>query len=179
MNRSLALIAAFFAVPAFADSPLPPPETLTVCSASRNTCAISDPATSTTRVSSPKSRVAPWTIPGWHRWLFVSDDETSVVVGYDGMNLVPVDVTLEEPVFFFYSSGKLVRVVTLGDLYKRKSQLVRTVSHLAWAQSARINGHNQLVVELMDGRKMAFAASTGKLQPLVADGTRQSTSPGQ
>jgi len=80
------------------------------------------------------------------------------------MNLVPLDVTLEEPVLFFYSSGKLMRTVTLGDLYERKSQLDLTVSHFAWVNNIGINQDNQLIVELVDGRKMAFAASTGRLQ---------------
>jgi len=93
-----------------------------------------------------------------------------VVVGYDGMNLVPVDVTLKEPVLFFYNKGQLVRTVTLGDLYKHKSQLERTVSHFAWGHIPGINKANQLVVELVNGRKVALAASSGKVQLLIADG---------
>lgn len=87
------------------------------------------------------------------------------------MNLVPVDVTLNEPVLFFYNKGKLVRTVTLGDLYKRKSQLKRTVSHFAWAHIPGINRANQLVVELVNGKKVAFAVSTGQVQPLIPNGT--------
>lgn len=94
-----------------------------------------------------------------------------MVVGYEGMNLVPVDVTLKEPVLFFYNKGKIIRTVALGDLYKHKSELVRTASHLAWAHIPGINKANQLVVELVNGKKVAFAASTGKVQPLIADGT--------
>src|SRR5688500_17637635 len=171
MKSSIALIAAFLASAALADSPLPPPEKLTGCSHARKLCATSDPATDVTLVSPQASGHDPWTIPGWHRWLFVSDDGESVVVGYGGMNLVPVDVTLAEPVLFFYNKGKLVRTVTLGDLYKRKSQLSRTVSHFAWADIPGINQANQLVVELVNGKKVAFAASTGQVQPLISDGT--------
>jgi hypothetical protein len=86
------------------------------------------------------------------------------------MNLVPVDVTLNEPVLFFYKNGKLVRTVTLGDLYTRKSQLIRTDSHFVWVDALGINRANQLVVELVDGRKVAFAVSTGQVQSLVPDG---------
>lgn len=171
MKRLLVLVAALLVAPAFADSPLPTPETLTVCSPTGNLCAKSDPATKTTLVSSPTSLQKPWTIPGWHRWLFVSDDGESVVVEYEGMNLLPVDVTLGEQVLFFYNSGKLMGVVTLGDLYDHTSQLKPTVSHFAWAHTLGINSDNQLVVELVDGRKVAFAADTGLVQPLVADET--------
>ena len=171
MKSYLALIVALLAVPALADTPLPPPEKLTICSPSGKVCATSDPIADITLVSSQTFRQNPWKIPGWHRWLFVSDDGESVVVGYDGMNLVPVNVTLEEPVLFFYNKGKLVRTVTLGDLYERKSQLRRTVSHFAWAHIPGINRANQLVVELVNGKKVAFAASTGQVQPLASGGT--------
>jgi hypothetical protein len=169
MKSYLALIVALLAGPALADAPLPPPEELRICSPAGKVCATSDPATNVTLVSSQTSRQKPWTIPGWHRWLFVSDDGESVVVGYGGMNLVPVDVTLEEPVLFFYNKGKLVRTVTLGDLYERKSQLRRTMSHFAWADMLGINRANQLVVQLVNGKQVAFAASTGQVQPLVSD----------
>ena len=171
MKNYLALIVAFVAAPALADTPLPPPEKLTICSSAGKVCATSDPSTNVTLVSSQISRQKPWTIPGWHRWLFVSDDGESVVVGYGGMNLVPVDVTLKEPVLFFYNKGTLVRTVLLGDLYERKSQLRRTVSHFAWVHIPGINRSNQLVVELVNGKKVAFAASTGQVQPLIPDGT--------
>ena len=170
MKRLLAFLVVFLTGPALADTPLPPPEELTICSPTRKVCATSDPATNNTRVAPQVSQQKAWIIPGWHRWLFVSDDGQSVVVGYHGMNLVPVDVTLKEPVLFFYNKGQLVHTVTLGDLYKRKSQLERTVSHLAWAHIPGINKANQLVVELVDGKKIAFAADSGKVQPLIADG---------
>jgi hypothetical protein len=164
MKRFLALLIVLSASPALADTPLPPPEKTTVCSSAKKVCAVSDPATRTTVVSSRVSRPATWTISGWHRWLFVSDDGKSVVVGYSGINLVPVDVTLKQPVLYFYNYDKLIRTVTLGDLYRSKSQLKRTASHLAWGSVSGINASNQVVVELVDGRKLAFSASTGRPQ---------------
>ena len=77
------------------------------------------------------------------------------------MNLVPTDVPLSEPVLFFYHRGTLVRTVTLGDLYQQKSQLQSTVSHLLWVYTLAINASNQVVLDLVDGRKMAFKVSTG------------------
>lgn len=94
-----------------------------------------------------------------------------MVAGYSGMNLVPIDVTLKEPVLFFYNKGRLVRTITLGDLYQRKSQLRRTVSHFAWVHTTGINRANQLVLELVNGKQVAFAVSTGQAQPLIPEGT--------
>ena len=169
MKILLALCLALSAIPALADTPLRPPKKFTTCSPAGTVCATSDPATSLTVVSPRASKQQPWTIPGWHRWLFVSDDGQSVVVGYAGMNLVPRGVTLEEPVLFFYNKGSLVRTVTLGDLYAHKSQMRLTVSHLSWAHIPGINQANQLVVTLAGGRTVAFASNTGRVQPLVSD----------
>ncbi|HEL3831553.1 TPA: hypothetical protein UMX25_000549 [Stenotrophomonas maltophilia] len=119
MKALITLIAALAASPALADAPLPPPERFTACSPARNLCADSDPALNSTRVTPQASGQEAWLIPGWHRWLFPSDDGESVVVGYEGMNLVPVDVTLSEPVLLFYNRGRLVRTVTLDQSYRR------------------------------------------------------------
>lgn len=170
MKFLIALIAASVSFAALADTPLTPPEMRTVCSRSGKICATSDPTTNLTVVTSKSSQQKPWTIPGWHRWLFVSDDGRSLVVGYGGMNLVPIDVSLQEPVLFFYHDAKLVRTVTLGDLYKRKSQLTRTASHLAWVETLGINQANQLVVRLINGDEVAFDVSTGQVQPLGSGG---------
>lgn len=169
MKQMLALLVGLLSAPVFADEPLPAPEKLTVCSPAGTTCAVSDPATDTTVVSTPASRRPPWTLPGWHRWLFVSDDAVSVVVGHDGMNLLPLDVTLAEPVLRFHQRGRLVRTVTLGDVYASTSQLTRTVSHFAWTTAPCINRANQLVVERMDGTKLAFAMATGQVETPVPD----------
>ena len=170
MKVSLALFLALLAAPTLADTPLPPPEKRTTCSPSGKVCVTSDPAKNSTVLSSKTSREGRWTIPGWHRWIFVSEDGKSVVIGHDGMSLVPLNVTLKEPVLFFYNRGKLVRTVTLGDLYKRKSQLIPTASHLAWVYNLSINDNNQLVVKLVNGKTLVFAADTGQAQLLSSSG---------
>ena len=152
-----------------ADTPLSPPEKFTVCSPTGNVCATSDPGSNSTVVSTQRPKKILWTIPGWHRWLLVSDDGESVIVGYAGVNLVPVDVSLNEPVFIFYHRGKRVRTVTLGELYQRKEQMRPTASHYAWTQGASLNKANQLVVTLVNGKTVAFAAKTGKVQTAVLD----------
>jgi hypothetical protein len=154
---------------AFADAPLASPEKHTVCSPAGSICATSDPASRQTVVVAQHRKKTLWTLPGWHRWLFVSDDGESVIVGYAGVNLVPVDVSLNEPVFIFYHRGKRVRTVTLGELYQRKEQMRPTASHYAWTQGASLNKANQLVVTLVNGKTVAFAAKTGKVQTDVLD----------
>lgn len=167
---ALCLALALVGPVARADSPLPPPQTVLACSPSGMVCAKSDPRTERTVVSRKNAPEAPWSIDGWHRWLFVADDGRSAVVGYAGMNLVPIESDLQLEVLYFYNQGKLVRTIKLADLYCDKSQLTRTVSHLAWVSSIRVNGANQLVLELVSGRNAAFAMSTGESQSEVRDG---------
>lgn len=170
MKVLLALLLSFSSLAAFADTPLPPPALQTTCSASEVICAVSDPVANATVVSSRAPTPRTWTIPGWHRWVFPSDDGVSVVVAYGGMNLVPRDVELSEPVLFFYNEQQLVRTVTLGDLYLRKGKMERTVSHYAWVSTITINSSNQLVIERVDDAKIAFSLPSGEKQPLRPDG---------
>jgi hypothetical protein len=171
MKYCLAILLLFsIAGHSRADAPLPAPEILTFCSANKQFCAVSDPVKRITRVSSKRFDKTLWSIPGWHRWVILSNDGESMVIAHSGINLVPSDVTLREPVLRFYSRGQLVRAVTLGDLYKTKSELVPTVSHFAWVRAVGFNKANQLVVELVSGKKVAFAARTGRSQRLIPDG---------
>lgn len=169
MRAVLALATALFTAPVVADTPLRPPEVRTVCSVSGSVCVVSDPDSRVTTVNLAELQKESWTLPGWHRSLYVSDDGESVVVGYPGLNLLPVSATLQEPVLFFHARSGLVRKVLLGDLYESKSQLTPTVSHYAWGSILGINASNQLVVERVDGTTLAFSVRTGDVEPIVND----------
>ena len=169
LNRLL-LLALLAVSSAQADTPLPPPGRHLVCSPSGSICADSDPQASVTKVISKSSGRELWSFKGWHRWLFVSEDGKSVVVGYQGMNLVPTDSALSLEVLHFYAQGRLVRTLRLDDLYESQSQLQRTAFHLAWVHTVTVNRANELVLELVTGRKVAFSMATGQEQKLVRDG---------
>jgi len=166
----LILLAALCA-PARADAPLPAPEKHVVCANSGRFCATSDPATNTTRVEMRGAKDPGYELPGWHRWMFVSDDGEHVVTGHDGVNLVPLHATLREPVLVFHERGKVVRTLVLGDLYADLSQLTRTVSHRAWSDTVRLQG-DRLVVKLVDGRVLAFDVRTGLPARMPGPATR-------
>ena len=167
MRHALILTLIALADSALADSPLLPPEKHTICSPNKSVCAASDPVENTTVISSQDGTKASWKIPGWHRSFFVSDDGDSVVVGG---GLAPADVTLEEPMLRFFNRGRLVRTVTLRDLYNNKSELTSTASHFVWYRTIKLNKANQLVVELVNGKTVAFAAKTGNVEPIMRDG---------
>jgi hypothetical protein len=153
-----------------ADEPLGPPERVITCSRSAAYCVESDPKTNRTNVFRRGNSTVLWSIAGWHRWLFVTDDGSSVVVCYEGLNLIPTDSPLNLEVLRFYKRAKLVRSVRLGDLYKSKSQLKRTVSHFAWVDSISINQANLLIVELIDERKAKFDLGTDEVKVVSENG---------
>lgn len=162
-------LVAFPTEQTLADEPLPAPETIVVCSTSGKFCVTSDLGARTTFLRVKSTGKLLWSVPGWHRSIFVADDGQTIAFGYDGLNLLPRDVTLYEPIISIYSKGKLVQTVVLGDFYRSLSELTPTVSHYAWGSIRGFNRSNQLIVELVSGRCAAFNARTGKHGPAHPD----------
>jgi hypothetical protein len=150
---------------AFADAPMPPPALVITCSLSRSVCAESDPASRITRVVRQSDGALLWSIPGWHRWLLVSDDGRSMAICNDLMNLVPRNADMSREVMHFYSQGIPVHTLRLADLLEDLSQLQRTASHLAWAESISVNSADQLVLRLVTGKTVMFSMNTGQRVP--------------
>jgi hypothetical protein len=96
---------------ASADTPLPPPAKVTAMSPSGRIRAISDPKAGT-RVEDVKQHKVLWSLPGWHRSLFVADDGKHLVTQYDGLNLIPNDFTDDLGLLTFWREGKKLRVIT-------------------------------------------------------------------
>ncbi|HMN21329.1 MAG TPA: hypothetical protein PKA16_08040 [Ottowia sp.] len=138
-----------------ADAPQPPPALHTVCTADRAVCAESDPVAGRTTARDADGRTL-WTLPGWHRTLFLAGDGRSAVVAPDGANLVPLDATLARPVLRFFHEGRLLRSVTLGALYEELDALPRSASHRVWAQAIGFDAAGRFVVTLVDGRTASF-----------------------
>ena len=91
--RALVVVAITVAVSATgADRSLPPPAKVNAMSPSGRIRAISDPKAGTSVEEVTQHKVL-WSIPAWHRRLFVADDGKHLVTQYDGLNLLPTDFT--------------------------------------------------------------------------------------
>jgi hypothetical protein len=132
-------------------------------------CAVSDPDKKITLISAKNSKKILWSIPGWHRWLLVSNDGESIVIGYPGLNLVPYNVSLKDPVMHFYHRGKRVRSVLLGEIYRDINEMRETVSHRVWLESLSINKANQLILVLPSNKKIAYQLKTGAVEKIIPD----------
>ena len=143
----------------FGDSPLPSPSLVRNCPESGNFCVVSDPKAEKTKIISKVDERELWSIVGWYAWSFVSEDGIYAAMGYPGMNLVPRDVSIKEPVFWVYKQGKLKMVVKLSDLYRSVEEIPETTSHRVWLSTAYFNKSGSFVIELDDDSKKSFDLS--------------------
>ena len=147
-----------------ADTPLPPPRAKEVWSANKRFCAAMNPESMTTvvcRVAKDGERKQIWTMKGWFRVADLANDGEHLIVGHDGINLLPTNVTKAEPMIRFFKKNKLIKTVTLGELLTDVSKLERTVSHYRWGSYIGLDKKGRYVVETVEGKKLAFDVTTG------------------
>ena len=157
---AIALLAlAPFAVVARADTPLPPPAVKVSTSSGGTVRAVSDPRTNTTRIEVIATGKLLWTLPGWHRWVRVSDDGRHAVTEYG--NLIPVDHDAGMVLITLWREGKKVREVTLKELVPAPAVLKRTASHYHWGDVEQIDAQGRLAVRRADGQLFRFDMETG------------------
>ena len=148
-----------------ADTPLPGPTRTETFSPDGKIIAVSDPESNSTtlfRVSPDGDRTKLWAMHGWHRSLHVHNDGEHVVIGYPGLNLLPLNHRRSEPMLHFLRKGELLRVVPLDELITDRRNLHRTVSHYAWGSVRGFDKAGRLMVATNEGL-CAYRAEDGKL----------------
>lgn len=150
--------------PAAADQPLPPPARHSVSSASGRVLAVSDPQEGLTTVTvrgDDGSIVRTWSMPGWYRAIHVADDGEHLVLGFDGLNLLPVSAQADLVLLRFVRRGEVLRVARLRDLVPDPRALRRTASHLLWREAQGFHADGTFVVVTVDGATHRFDPTTG------------------
>jgi hypothetical protein len=143
------------------DAPLPPPSKITVTSPSGRIRAVSDPKAGT-RVEDANSHKLLWSLPDWHRALFVADDGKHLVTEYDGLNLIPTDFSDDLVLFTFWREGSKLREIRVRDFVPDHRILRQTASHYYWGIVYGIDAQGLLKVERADGKIFFFDVTTGK-----------------
>ena len=166
MRGIITSIAILFTVvllsPAFADEMMLPPTVWTVCSPSGEFCARLDPAENNIQAYRKADEgTVLWTAPGWTRVAVLADDGEHLVLGYEGMNLIPVDYDEGMAMLTFFRRGRQIAVVRLRDLTSWL-RLQRTVSHYYWGDYLGLDADGRYVVKLSRGGKIRFDMTTGK-----------------
>lgn len=151
-----------FAAPVLADEPMFPPAIWETCSPSQEYCARLDPeANSVTAFRKDTEHTVLWTAPGWSRVAGLADDGVHFVMGWEGMNLIPLDYDKNMPMLTFFRRGKQFAVVRLRDLAGWLN-LQRTVSHYYWGDYYGFDGNGHYVVKISRGSKIRFDMTTGQ-----------------
>ena len=162
IRKSLLPILFLFVPPAVADEPLRPPEVWETCSPNGAFCATLDPDASriTVRRAAGAGDVL-WSAAGWSRVAALADDGEHLVLGYEGMNLIPVDYDKNMAMLTFYRRDEIIAVVRLRDLAGWLN-LKRTVSHYYWGDYLGLNAEGHYVVRVSRGSEIRFDMTTGK-----------------
>jgi hypothetical protein len=147
---------------AHGDEPLSPPTLKTDCSPSGEICSEMDPHKGTIvyRMTEEK-RIVLWTMPGWFRAAYISDDGIHMVTGYDGLNLLG-QRNPNETMLQFWAAGNLLRSVPLEELLPDLSNLERTASHWNWGYYVGFDSDSLFVVETVDKKRHRYNVITGK-----------------
>ena len=169
--KILIILVLACAVPAFADSPLPPPAVQTTKSENKRFEVISDPEKGTRCIDLSSSKEL-WKLPDWYRWAFLCDDGRHFITAYGGLNLLSLSYKGSDVMLTFWDSGKLIKKVTVDELIPDKKILKRTVSHYSWGSITGITKSGLLEVALADGSKVYYQPKTGRRaeQAVPSDG---------
>jgi hypothetical protein len=149
---------------ALADAPLRPPAKYTVCCPNEAFCAVADPTTQSVSVFARGATVPSWSLNSWHRQIFLANDGEHLIIGPSGLELIPLDTKLADPLLTFMNRKAIVRVVSVGDLFASLSSLRRTASHYECCRVVGVSARDQLVVQLVNGKRVAFNISTGLVE---------------
>ena len=162
----LLCVAYSFAATAVTAEPLPPPKVETAYSRNFKFAARSDPQTNQTVVFRQDRPDHPletlWTFPRWFRVFEVSDDGNAIVAATDEMNSLPLNVPETYVLLTFIVKAKIVREITLQQLFGSRSKLKSTPTSLVWGEGLRaIDENGYAIVDTVVGY-FIFEAQTGK-----------------
>ncbi len=171
MTRVLALLvfaAGSLAGPlnAIGDSPLRPPHPSITCSPNGKVCIDLNPDSDgrVYRKGPDGQQIDLWVMPGWHRYVFVSDDGRHLVKCHS--NLVPRDYDPEMSLIEVWREGTLIHRLSLRAVVGDLSTLMRTASHYAWGLCLDFESPTRFVfgLEGYGWRKVVLDVVSGQLR---------------
>ena len=163
--RILILSALLLPATTLADEAMMPPSVWETCSPGGDYCARLDPADDS--MVAYKAGVAQkvlWTATGWSRVAALADDGEHLVLGYEGMNLIPLDYRSDMPMLTFYRGGEIIGTVRLRDMISDTAiRMNRTVPSYNWGDYLGLGADGRYRVRTATGREIRFDMTTGKL----------------
>lgn len=102
-----------------------------------------------------------YTIKGWHRSFYISPNGQFVVIGYWGLNLVPLSITKDEVMVSIYKNGVLTHTINLGQIMSSMDSLQRTASHYHWGSINFVSDYD-VYLKTIEGN-VSINLTTGKV----------------
>ncbi len=103
-------------------------------------------------------------IAGWKRRVAApAGDGTHLVIGHDGMKLLPLDAGPGMVVLTFIQRDEVIRRGALGEVMSGLSNLQRSVSHLNWGYYLGFDEAGHYAIETVEGRRLAFEVTSGRM----------------
>ena len=103
-----------------------------------------------------------WSLPDWHRNLFVSYDGKHLVTQDDGLDLIPTDFADDLVLLTFWRDARKLRDVRVRDFVPVRQIPQYTVSHYYWGAVDGSDTQGRLKIKRADGRIFLFDVTTGK-----------------
>jgi hypothetical protein len=161
----LTLVSCIIARIAAADPPFPPPTVEIAYSRTLRFGARTDPDANQTVVHRVNSEMQLtemlWSFPRWFRFCEVSNDGNALVVNTDYGSSLPLNIAESHVLLTFIVEGKVVREITIQQLFGNRSNLVHTPTSLKWGKLRAIDENGFAVVDTVVGY-FIFEANTGK-----------------
>ncbi len=159
------LLALLTPGPLRADEPLLPSVRKAVCSRNGFFCALMDPDSLVTTIVRRRAGGVTenlWSMPGWFRVAFLSNDGEYLATGYDGEGLLPLSYRKDQVMLSFYDRGRLVRQVRLNEMITDLSSMEKTASHYHWGDYLGVNENDHLTVQLPGKKWVIYDLKTAR-----------------
>lgn len=97
-----------------------------------------------------------WNMDGCLEMVGLSNDGRRLVIGYEGMNTIPIEYSEDLPMISFFTAGEPTGRVGLGQLIADLSKLERTESGYYWGRYLGLNAAGDFAVETVEGETILF-----------------------
>ncbi len=146
-----------------ADSPMEQPYEHLICSNSKHYCAYLNPLTNV-KVFNVKENDVParviWTVPGWHRYSYLSDDGKYFVSSYG--SLLPRNNNQNINILRIWEKGTLIHEIKASELIDNK-KLVETTSHYYWGNTIGFEMNNIFLISTVEDETLKINVETGRV----------------
>lgn len=149
---------------AVADGPLLAPSFYKVCSPSVSYCASVAPNSNINiyKVDADFNGIYVYSVPGWHREFFLSDEGKYSAIGYHGLSLVGLNAHKNTIILTILKNGIKVHEITLEQVLSDVSSMRLTSSHYYWGRNIGFRGCG-FFIETVEEKYICISPENGQI----------------